>query len=226
MTNKTNAITAKIVDYRYIGKTQLNADDMGGLGCTNWDNYLSACNLLATSAWDYTMGKTVNDDAVITCISGLCNFFGISVTDCRAYSARILAVLIDRKANRSDALKDAIKDRTKAKNAWKDAIAENKPEDEIAALKAIHDEKDEIVNNLYAEPHNYWFDPAPMFDKKTKKATAKARKALEDTFADIFTERQFMSADDIQKEELRLADERKGRAIRKKNEAKAEKSAK
>lgn len=221
MSNKTNAITDKIVEYRYIGKTQLNADDMGGVGCANWDNYIKVCGVLTTTAWDYTMNKAINDSLVNTAIAGLFDFFGIEVVDSKKYFARILSVLVDRKAVRSDALKAANKEKREAKKAWENGIIAEKTEEEIATLKAIYEEKEEVVNALYAEPNNFWFDPTPMFDKKTKKALPKARKALEDTFADIFTERQFMSADELQAEKQALADERKGRAIRKKKEAKA-----
>ena len=220
-----NTMTDKIVEYRFIGKTQLNADDMGGVGCANWENYLTACNLLTASAWDYIIGKAIDDNIINACIAGLFDFFGIEVVDSRKYIARILSVMIARKANRSDALKDAIKDRTKAKNAWSEALVEEKPEEEVEILKAEYEKKCEEVDRLYTEPNNYWFDPAPMFDKKTKKATAKARKSLEDTFADIYTERQFMSADELQKEAQALADQRRGRKERVKDEKKAAKKA-
>ena len=221
----TNAMTDKIMEYRFIGKTQLNADDMGGVGCANWDNYLTACNLLATSAWDHIMGKSIDDNIVNTCIAGLFDFFGIEVTDSRKYFTRILSIMITRKANRSDELKEAIKDKKKAKNAWSEAIIEEKPEEEVEIFKAEYEKKCEEVDHLYTIPNNYWFDPAPMFDKKTKKATAKARKSLEDTMADIYTERQFMSADELQKEAQALADQRRGRKERAKDEKKAAKKA-
>lgn len=223
MNNKTNAITAKIVDYRYIGKAQLNADDMGGVGCSTWDEYLKVCDVLTTAAWDHTMGKTSDDTLISTSIAGLLDFFGISYVDSKKYMARILAVLVGRKAQRSDKLKDAIKDKTKAKQAWEQAILDEKSESEQQALKEVYEQAKTEVDDLYAEPKNYWFDPAPMFNKKTKRATEKARKAIEDTCADIFTERQFMSADEIQKEQQALDDQRKGRKIRQKEESKAQK---
>lgn len=219
----TNAMTDKIMEYRFIGKTQLNADDMGGVGCANWDNYLTACNLLATSAWDHIMGRSIDDNIVNTCIAGLFDFFGIEVVDSRKYFTRILSIMVTRKANRSDELKDAIKSKTKAKNAWSDAIVEEKSEEEVAELKAEYEKKCEEVDHLYTIPNNYWFDPAPMFDKKTKKATPKARKALEDTMADIYSERKFMTADELQKEAQALADQRRGRKERAKAEKKSAK---
>lgn len=221
MNNKTNAMTAKIVEYRFIGKTQLNADDMGGVGCETWNQYLTACSILATSSWNHITGRETNNDIVNAAIAGLFDFFGISVVDSQAYTTRILSVMIGRKAQRSDELKDAIKARKTAKNNWKEAVEEEKSEEEIKVLKEILDEKEEEVDRLYALPYHYYFDPTPMFDKKTKKATPKARKALEDTFADIYTERRFMSADEIQAEAQKLDDARKGRKMRKKNEAKA-----
>lgn len=225
MNNKTNAMTAKIVDYRYIGKAQLNADDMGGVGCSTWDEYLKVCNVLTVEAWNHTMGRAIDDNLINTCVAGLLDFFGISYTDAKKYTPRVLSVLIARKPMRSDALKDALKVKSDAKKAWEKGIADEKSEAEQQALKEAYDKAKDDADALYAEPNNYWFDPAPMFDKKTKKATAKARKALEDTCADIFTERKFMSADEIQKEAQALADQRKGRKLRQKEEAKAQKQA-
>lgn len=226
MNNKTNSITAKIVDYRYIGKAQLNADDMGGVGCSAWDEYLRVCNILAIEAWNYTMGVSIDDNLVNTCVAGLLDFFGISYADSKRYTARILSVMVTRQAKRSDALKDATKVKTAAKKAWEQAILDEKDKVEVSALKNAFEQAKADVDALYAEPNHYWFDPAPMFNKITKKATDKARKALEDTCADIFTERKFMTADELQQEAQRLADERKGRKLRQKEEAKAQKASK
>jgi hypothetical protein len=222
MENKTNAITAKIVDYRFIGKMQLNADDMGGVGCDNWNQYLNVCNTLSVAAWNHTIGREVNADIVNAAIAGLLDFFGISVVDSKKYTARILSVLVNRKAQRSQALKDACKEKREAKKAWEDAVTAEMDEAIIAERKEAYEAISETVDALYLEPNNYWFDPAPGFDAKTKKAKPATRKALEDTCADIFTERQFMSADELQAEKVALADERKGRKMRKKAEAKAE----
>lgn len=221
MNTMTNSITAKIVDNRYIGKVQLNADDMGGVGCKAWEDYLNVCNALTVAAWNHTIGRANDMQIIGDCISNMMKFFGISVTDTERYYARILSVLVERKAQRSQTLKDAMKAKKQAKDEWSKAIADGEADEEIDRLKAVYEEHEECVNALYLEPNNYWFDPAPMFDKKTKKATAKARKALEDTLADIYTERQFMSADELAKEAQKLADERKGRKARQKEEAKA-----
>lgn len=219
---KTNAMTAKINDYRYIGKMQLNADDMGGVGCQNWEQYLSACSMLAVAAWNHTMGRTVNDDAINTAIAGLFDFFGIEVVDSKKYTARILSVLVNRKAQRSETLKDALKAKKLAKEELDQAIENELTEEEIDEKRAAFDKAEETVNALYLEPKNYWFDPAPGFDTRTHKAKPAIRKALEDTLSDIFTERQFMSADELKAERIALDDQRKGRKMRKKAEEKAQ----
>lgn len=216
-----NFLTAKINDYRYIGKMQLNADDMGGVGCQNWEQYLNVCSVLAVAAWNHTMGREMNDDIVNTAISGLLDFFGIEVVDSRKYTARILSVLVNRKAQRSQELKDALKAKKLAKEVLEKAIAEELTEEEIENLKAEYEKAEETVNALYLEPKNYWFDPAPGFDTKTHKAKPAIRKALEDTCSDIYTERQFMSAEELKAERIALDDQRKGRRMRKKAEEKA-----
>lgn len=217
-----NAITAKIVEYRYIGKVQLNADDMGGVGCENWDQYLNVCSMLSVAAWNHTMGRAVDDQLINTAIAGLLNFFGIEVVDSARYTARILSVLVNRKAQRSQALKDANKAKKTAKEEWEEAIANELSEEEVAAKKTAYEDASAVVDALFLEPNNYWFDPAPGFDTRTHKAKPAIRKALEDTCADIFTERQFMSADELKAERIALDDQRKGRKARKKAEAKAQ----
>lgn len=217
-----NAITAKIVEYRYIGKVQLNADDMGGVGCDNWNQYLNVCSMLSVAAWNHTMGRAVDDQLVNTAIAGLLDFFGIEVVDSSRYTARILSVLVNRKAQRSQALKDANKAKKTAKEAWEEAIANELTEEEIAVKKTAYEDASAVVDALYLEPNNYWFDPTPGFDTRTHKAKPAIRKALEDTCADIFTERQFMSADELKAERIALDDQRKGRKMRKKAEAKAQ----
>lgn len=217
-----NSITAKINDYRYIGKIQLTADDMGGVGCDNWDQYLNVCSMLSVAAWNHTMGKAVDDQLINTAIAGLFDFFGIEVVDSAKYTARILSVLVNRKANRSDALKDAIKAKKAAKDAHDEAVANDLTDEEVAILKAAYDDACATVDALYREPKNYWFDPAPGFDTKTLRAKPAIRKALEDTCSDIFTERQFMSAEELKAERIALDDQRKGRKMRKKAEAKAQ----
>lgn len=217
-----NSITAKIVEYRYIGKVQLNADDMGGVGCDNWDQYLNVCSMLSVAAWNHTMGRATDDQLVNTAIAGLLDFFGIEVVDSSRYTARILSILVNRKAQRSQTLKDANKVKKTAKEAWEAGITAELPEEEIEALKTAYEDASAVVEALYREPNNYWFDPAPGFDTRTHKAKPAIRKALEDTCADIFTERQFMSADELKAERIALDDQRKGRKMRKKAEAKAQ----
>ena len=226
MDNKTNTMTAKIMEYRGIGKLQLNADDMGGVGCSTWDEYLKVCDILAVEAWNHTIGRSTDNTLIDTCVAGLLDFFGISYIDSKKHNARILISLVDIKPNRSKELKDAIKAKTAAKNAWDKAIAEEKSEEEISALKEAFEKAKEELDELYTKKNHYWFDPAPMFDKRTQKATDKARKRLEDACADIFSERQFKSADELQKEQQELDDQRRGRRIRQKEEAKQAKSAK
>lgn len=219
-----NTVSNIIIENRYIGKIQLIADDMGGEGCKNWNDYRLVCDKLAKEAYNHAVGRAVDNNLIGVLTAGLFEFFGIKVADSSKYHARILATLVERKPQSSQALKDAKKAKNNAKKLWEEAIAEEKAEAVIEALKEEFEKCEEKVDELYLEPKNYWFDVVPMLDRSKKHATAKARKALEDTCADILTERQFMSAEELELEAKRLADERKGRAIRKKAEKKAEKA--
>ena len=218
-------VSNTIIENRYIGKVQLTADDMGGEGCKNWEDYRLTCDKLTKEAYNYAVGRSVDANLIGVLTAGLFEFFGIEVADSSKYHARILATLVERKPQTSQDLKDARKDKSEAKKAWEEGIVEEKSEEEIEALKEEYEKCSKIVDDLYLEPKNYWFDIVPMLDRTKKHATPKARKALEDTCADILTERQFMSAEELATEAQRLADERKGRAIRKKAEKKAEKNA-
>lgn len=220
-TNTNTTIKNTILENRYIGKIQLTADDMGGMGCDNWNQYRQLCDNLATAAYNHTVGRAVDSNTLGLCVSVLFNFFGVETIDSSKYHARILASLVERKPNSSDELKNARKAKTAAKKAWEKALVDEESEDTINELKKAYETASDKVDTLYLEPNNYWYDLKPMLDRSKRHATAKARKALEDVCADIINERAFMSVEELQAEAVRLADERKGRKMRKKAEEKA-----
>ena len=223
ITMKTNANTMKntIIENRYIGKVQLTADDMGGIGCDNWNQYRQICDKLAKQAYDHAIGRAIDNNALGVYISAIFDFFGVETIDSSKYHARILATMVERKPQTSQALKDARKEKKLAKDVWEKAIADDEPEEKLAELKATYEECSNALDALYLEPKNYWYDLVPMLDRTKKHATAKARKALEDTCADIISERQLMTVEELEAEAIRLADERKGRKARKSKEEKA-----
>lgn len=221
-----NAVSNTIIENRYIAVIQLTADDMGGTGCKNWDDYRLVCDKLAKEAYNHAVGRSVDANLIGVLISNLFNFFGVETVDSSKYHARILTALVERKAQYSEEFKEARKAKNSAKKVYDEALEdESKTDDEIATLKEAYDNAVNLVDKLKLESKNYWFDPVPMLDKSKKHATAKARKNLEDTCADIISERQFMSAEELEHEAQKLADERKGRAMRKRAEKKALKEA-
>lgn len=213
-----NAYGMAIVDNRWMGKVQLTADDLGG-NSTTWAQYRQLCDNVVISAWD-NMHKKLDDNVLGTSIAALFAFFGTDAKATQDYKMRVLASVIARKPQRSQALKDAMKAKKAAKEAWENAIDAGKDQDEISALGDTYDEKCAVVDDLMAEPKNYWFDLVPMIDKTKKHATPAGRKAIEDCIADIINQRALMTAEQLQAEAQRLADERKGRELRKKKEAK------
>lgn len=225
MKTNTNTMTNTILENRFIGKVQLTADDMGGVGCDNWNQYRVLCDNLAKAAYNHAIGREVDKQILGVCVAAAFNFFGVETVDSSKYHARILASMVERKPQKSDALKDALKDRTKTKKVWEESMLNEETEEKQNECKANYEEACELVEKLYLEPNNYWFDLVPMLDKHKKHATAKARKALEDTCADIINERELMSAEELQAEAVRLADERKGRKLRKQAEEKAQANA-
>ena len=218
----TNTMTSTIIENRYIGKVQLTADDMGGMSCDNWNQYRQICDRLAKQAYDHAIGRAIDVNALGVYISAIFEFFGVDTIDSSKYHARILATMVERKPQSSQVLKDARITKSEAKKAWEKAILEEVSEDAQNELKGIYEECSEKLEELYLEPKNYWYDLVPMLDRTKKHATAKARKALEDTCADIISERQLMTVEELEAEAVRLADERKGRKMRKKAEEKAQ----
>lgn len=221
MKTNTNTMKNTIIENRYIGKVQLTADDMGGIGCDNWNQYRQICDKLAKQAYDHAIGRAIDNNALGVYISAIFDFFGVETIDSSKYHARVLATMVERKPQTSQALKDARKEKKLAKDVWEKAIADEEPEEKLAELKAIYEECSDALDALYLEPKNYWYDLVPMLDRTKKHATAKARKALEDTCADIISERQLMTVEELEAEAIRLADERKGRKARKSKEEKA-----
>ena len=221
MNTKTNTMKNTIIENRYIGKVQLTADDMGGMTCDNWNQYRQICDRLAKQAYDHAIGRAVDKNALGVYISAIFEFFGVETIDSSKYHARILATMVERKPQSSQELKDARKAKTVAKKAWEESITNEESEEKQAECKAIYEECCDKLEELYLEPRNYWYDLVPMLDRTKRHATAKARKALEDTCADIISERQLMTVEELEAEAIRLADERKGRKARKKAEEKA-----
>lgn len=221
---KTNELGAKIMENRYIGKVQLTADDLGGSGCKAWAQYRILCDNIVLASYARLHGKGVDSDALGASVAALFSCFGTDAKATAAYQNRLMVATINRKANRSDTLRDAIKDKNAAKKAWDEAIATEKTEAEINSAKADFESKKQIVDDLYLKPNHYWFDLVPMLDNTKKHATDKARKAIEDIIADIIAERDMMTIEELQAEAQRLADERKGRELRKKAAEKAAKA--
>jgi hypothetical protein len=157
-------------------------------------------------------------------VAALFTLFGVEATATPEYQHRLMVAVINRKPIRSEALKNAQKDAKSAKTALDNAIIAEQSDEQIATLRADHEAKVQAVNALYAEPNNYWFELVPMLDKSKKHASASARKAIEDVIADVINERALMTVEELQAEAQRLADERKGRKMRKKQEAKAAKA--
>lgn len=221
---KTNTIGSIIIDNRFVGKTQINADDLGGVNCGTWQQYCQLCDNIVIAAYSRLHGKGVDSDTLGMSVMGLFELFGVDAKATPEYQNRLMVAVIERKAIRSDKLKQATKAKSEAKTKWEDSISIGADETTQDKCKKFYEEKCEELDALYSEPKNYYFEQIPMLDRTRKHATAKARKSIEDILADIMTERDMMTIEELQAEAQRLADERKGRAIRKKDEKKATKS--
>lgn len=233
MTNTTtttivlNDYAEAIANNRFIAQAQLTADDFTSTETTKasdlWKQYRALCDILAVACKDSLIpGKCVDDDLVGTALAGLFNFFGTDAKATTANKNRILLACVTITRKQSDAMKKARKEKAEAKKKYDSAVEAQKPESEITALKQDFDAKEAIVKDMESQPHNVWYDKKPQLDKSYTHATPKCRKLIEDTIADIMTERAMMSEEDKAKEKQELDDQRLGREIRKKKEAKAQ----
>ena len=220
-----NDYATAIAENRFIASAQLSADDFTSTETTKasvlWKNYRAMCDVLAIACKDsLTPGKNMDDDLVGTALAGLFNFFGTDAKATTANKNRILLACVTITRKQSDAMKKARKEKTAAKKKYDEAVEAKKPEADILALKQDWDAKVAIVEEMEGQPHNVWYDKKPQLDKAHAHATPKCRKLIEDTIADIMTERAMMSEEDKAKEQQELDDQRAGRELRKKQEAK------
>lgn len=219
----TNAITNEyantIIDNRYIAIAQLTADDMGP---TSWKQYRQLCDNIAIAAWK-SLTTNDNDNIVGMSLSGLFSFFGSDARATAPMQKRMLLSCVSVKKCQSDAMKAARKALRDAKIALEEyeEDANNLTNIRSGLELAVENAKAE-VERLESEPHNVWYEKTPMLDKTKKHATAKCRKLIEDTIADIITERSLMTVEELQEEALQLKAARKARKQAQNKEEKAE----
>lgn len=214
-----------IAENRYIALAQLTADDFTSTETTKaselWKQYRQLCDNLAVACWNsLNPGKDTDENLAGMSLAGLFRFFGTDAKAIPMYQNRILLACVTITRKQSDAMKKARKEKSAAKKKYEEAVESKASEEKIAELKKDYDAKEAIVDEMAGQPHNVWYDKKPMLDKSMKHATPKCRKLIEDTIADIMTERAMMTDEDKAKEKQALEDQRKGREIRQKQEAK------
>lgn len=218
----TNNIYAEtITDNRWIAELQLSENDMSA---KNWKQYRQLCDNVAISAWR-SLHKSAdkNDSLLGTSLTGLFAFFGSDAKATSPVQKRFMLACVTVKREQSLAMKDARKALRKATIGLDEAESAETPDAEL--ISKLTEEKksaEELVDKLKLEPNNVWYNKVPMLDKSRKHASAKCRKLIEDTMADILAERELMTAEELQKEALQLKAERKAR---KQAKAEAQKNA-
>lgn len=215
----TNEYANTIIDNRYMAIAQLTADDMGP---TSWKQYRQLCDNIAIAAWR-SITTNDNDNIVGMSLAGLFTFFGSDAKATVPMQKRVLLACVAIKKCQSDTMKRARKALRDAKIALEEyeEDAENLTTSKDTLEQAVADAKAE-VERLEGEPHNVWYEKTPMLDKTKKHATAKCRKLIEDTIADIITERSLMTVEELQEEALALKAARKAKKQTQKTQAKAE----
>ena len=208
-TTITNEFANTIIDNRYIAIAQLTADDMGP---TSWKQYRQLCDNIAIAAWK-SISTNDNDNIVGLSLAGLLTFFGSDAKAMPSMQKRLLLACVSIKKCQSEAMKQARKALRNAKTKLEEAEVET---DELK--QAVADAEAEVAR-LKSESNNEWYEKTPMLDKTKKHANAKCRKLIEDTIADIITERSLMTVEELQEEALALKAARKAK---KQAKAKAE----
>lgn len=209
--NKTmsNEYATIINDNRYIANAQLTADD---LGPTMWKEYRQVCDVIAISAWKSLSDKGADTDILGAALAGLFDFFGSDAKATVPMQKRFILACVQVRKEQSVAMKKARKALREARNVLEEEEArEDKNETMIQILQAKVDEAQEEVTRLEGEPMNVWFNKTPMLDTTRKHASAKCRKLIEDTMADVMAERALMTIEEMQEEALQLKAARKAR---------------
>ena len=209
--NKTmsNEYATIINDNRYIANAQLTADD---LGPTMWKEYRQVCDVIAISAWKSLSDKSADTDILGAALAGLFDFFGSDAKATVPMQKRFILACVQVRKEQSVAMKKARKALREARNVLEEEEArEDKDETMIQILQAKVDEAQEEVTRLEGEPMNVWFNKTPMLDTTRKHASAKCRKLIEDTMADVMAERALMTIEEMQEEALQLKAARKAR---------------
>lgn len=205
----TNIFAETIADNRFIASAQLTADD---LGPTSWKQYRQLCDNIALASWRSLHKTTADDDNTLgLSLTGLFQFFGTDAKATMPMQKRFVLACVSVKKEQSQAMKDARKALRTAKAALEQATEDNKDAAVIAALSASVDSAQAEVERLTAEPMNIWYTKTPMLDNTKKHASARCRKLIEDTIADIMAERELMTAEELQEEALQLKAARKAR---------------
>lgn len=209
--NKTmsNEYATIINDNRYIANAQLTADD---LGPTMWKEYRQVCDVIAISAWKSLSDKSADTDILGAALAGLFGFFGSDAKATVPMQKRFILACVQVRKEQSVAMKKARKALREARNVLEEEEArEGKDETMIQILQTKVDEAQEEVTRLEGEPMNVWFNKTPMLDTTRKHASAKCRKLIEDTMADVMAERALMTIEEMQEEALQLKAARKAR---------------
>lgn len=220
-----------ITDNRYIATAQLTADDMSP---ATWAQYRKLCDNIAIAAWK-SLHKSADDNIVGVSLSGLFAFFGSDAKATAPMQKRITLACVTIRKKQSEALKKARADFRDAKALvvkYEDDDAAQEYANELGGdwtiakvrelVKGQAEKAENLVNDLKAESGHEWWDKTPMLDTSKKHATAKCRKLIEDTIADIMAERELMTIEELQEEALQLKAARKARQQMKKANEKAE----
>ena len=220
-----------ITDNRYIATAQLTADDMSP---ATWAQYRQLCDNIAIAAWK-SLHKSADDNIVGMSLAGLIAFFGAEFKATTHIQKRITIACVNIRKKQSEAMKKARADYRDAKKLQEKYSDEETAKEYAATLgeevtvekvqetmKAQVEKAEALIAELKTISGNEWFEKTPMLDTSKKHATAKCRKLIEDTIADIMAERELMTIEELQEEALQLKAARKARQQMKKANEKAE----
>lgn len=237
-TTGINEYAETIIENRWMSTAQLSADDMGP---TTWKQYRNLCDRIAIASWRSLHKNTDSNAIGLELTALLAFFGSDAKATTSMQKRILLACVSVKKQYSPElkAARKALNEAKKAlesfdpnaplvaqehvsipvaalafasgMNADKAMETATTTSPTLEGLKNAVDNAQAKVDELRAMPKHEWYDKVPMLDASKNHASTKCRKLIEDTIADILTERSLMTIEELQVEAAELKAARKAR---------------
>ncbi|HAU84935.1 MAG TPA: hypothetical protein DCW90_05365 [Lachnospiraceae bacterium] len=213
-TTTTTTVFGEMVQLNRMTIAQLTADIFKA---SQWREYTELCDNLVKESYSHVCGYR-KSDRISPLIHKLFQLMGCNAKIMDYYKPRFIMACVEIKRFKSEELKAAEKKLKEDKEELdfammmlKDVGKDSKEfwENNVEYWEDTVGTQQEIVNALYETPEHCYNIYAPRLDTTKHHANKKARKLIEDTMADILTERSWMTIEQLQAEAAMLKARRK-----------------